>query len=70
MRNTYDPPLDVDEELDMVNSPDWARIVLRCVVSFTKLRRKLSPDGHPPLGGLALMNPKVPMTCAAKTCGW
>jgi len=61
---------DVVEELDgfkILNTEDCARIVVNESVSGTRLTRKPSPTGQPPLGGLATMVPKSPSTRAAST---
>jgi len=64
----------VDDRVDvpwvMENSGDWARIEFRSVASWTRLTRKWSPVGHPPLGGFMGAEPRVPSTKAARIWGW
>jgi hypothetical protein len=51
----------------MLNSPDWAYMLLRLDGSWTRLTRNLSPVGHPALGGLTVVVPFEPSIRAART---
>jgi len=52
----------------MENSLDCARMVSRCSVSCTKLRRKPFPVGQPVLGGLRDTWSRSPSTSADRIC--
>lgn len=51
----------------ILNWPDCASILFKFSVFVTKLTRKPVPVGHPPLGGLQVVFPRVPSTSAART---
>jgi hypothetical protein len=52
----------------MENGLDCARMVSKCSVSCTKLRRKFFPVGQPVLGGLRDIWLRLPSTSADKIC--
>jgi hypothetical protein len=52
----------------MENWLDCERMVSKCSVSCTKLRRKLVPVGQPVLGGLRDICPRLPSTRAERIC--
>lgn len=51
----------------ILNSLDWARMVLSSSGLSTRLTLKPLPTGHPPLGALSVVVRRVPSTKAERT---